>query len=407
MAKTLDVYLNKQLTGHLNQNDEGHIVFQYEKKYLSVSNALALSHSLPLRAETFSPKECQGFFSGILPEDENRRIIARNLGISANNYFAMLAKIGGECAGAVMFMPANSALPEANYDYHFLSNEELAHILEILPLRPLMAGEEGVRLSLAGAQDKLAVYIENGQMALPLDSAPSTHILKPQVARFEGLVFNEAFCINLAQAIGLPAVKLKINRVKEFDYLLIERYDRVKNVRLHQEDFCQALGIVSERKYQSEGGPSLKICFDLLRNLSTLPLVDLRRLLDSVIFNYLIGNHDAHGKNFSIIYNDQEGYSARLAPLYDAVCTVHYPELTKKMAMKIGGEYESGKILPKHFEKLAEDAQLAKPFVKHRVLQMANAIISEINKNLITNPTQEAIAKLIKSRCERVLINFT
>ncbi len=151
------------------------------------TGAVPLSHSLPLRPKRFRNKECRGYFAGILPEQAKREIIARNLGISARNDYAMLEQIGGECAGAVTFMPAGQPLPERDYEYRPLTQEELAGIIRELPTRPLLAGEKGIRLSLAGAQDKVAVRIEGDKVCLPLGNAPSTHILKPAVARFEGL----------------------------------------------------------------------------------------------------------------------------------------------------------------------------------------------------------------------------
>jgi acyl carrier protein len=139
---------------------------------------------------------------------------------------------------------------------------------------------------------------------------------------------------------------------------------------LHQEDFCQALGIVSEMKYQKEGGSSLKQSFALLREVSSTPVIDLSRLLDAVIFNYLVGNNDAHGKNFSLLYrgiatNDMQ---VSLSPLYDIVSTVYYPEISRTMAMKLGGEYSSEKVMPRNFEQFAEEAGLAKPMVRRRVI---------------------------------------
>ncbi|MBK9631318.1 MAG: HipA domain-containing protein [Saprospiraceae bacterium] len=127
------------------------------------------------------------------------------------------------------------------------------------------------------------------------------------------MVFNEALCMRLAAAIGINTAKVEIGSAEGNDYILVERYDRSilpgnngQYVRLHQEDFCQALGIVSDKKYQQEGGPSLKDCFKLLREISNTPLIDLQRLLDIVIFNYIVGNHDAYGKNFSLLYETDE-----------------------------------------------------------------------------------------------------
>jgi len=407
----LDVYLYTDLTGHLTQDDGGDMSFQYLESWLSNPAAVPLSRSLPLRKEPFRRKECRGFFGGILPEQAQRERIARNLGISARNDYAMLEQIGGECAGAVTFLPQGEPLPDRQYAYRHLSDDELAAILKELPRRPLLAGEKGIRLSLAGAQDKLAVCVEGRAISLPLGSAPSTHILKPNVERFEGVVFDEAFCMQLATAAGLPAAAVEIRRVGNFDFLLVERYDRLRRPtaveRLHQEDFCQALGIVSEQKYQKEGGPSLKQCFALLRDVSSAPVIDLARLLDAVIFNYLVGNNDAHGKNFSLIcYGSGEARQIRVAPLYDVVSTAHYPELSPDMAMRIGDQYSSEKVGPKDFEQLAADAHLGKPLVRARLSEMVERVMTALPNVPAPNPVSEQVANLIRHRCEIAATRF-
>ena len=434
MSKTLDVYLRNKLVGRLIQDDDGQMLFDYEESWLNDPLAIPLSQSLPLRKERFTRKECRGYFAGILPEASKREIIASNLGISAKNDFTMLKEIGGECAGAVTFLPAGEPLPESKYRYRELNEAELAATLRELPRRPLMAGgADEVRLSLAGVQDKIAVHVEGDKILLPLGGAPSTHILKPAIERFAGTVFNEAVCMELAAKVGLPTAQAEIRNVEGIDYLLVKRYDR-KSVpaashpveghvwtspitqRLHQEDFCQALSFPPENKYQSEGGPSLKECFELLRKVSSFPVVDLNRLLDAVIFNVLIGNNDAHAKNFSLLYRERtldEGSFGesrlldshnmpQLAPLYDLVCTEYYPDLSKKMAMKIGGESISGNLSPKHFEKLAEDAGLTKPMVVKRVSELAKNVMGKLDDIEIDNEVAHHVIALIKERCAKL-----
>lgn len=412
MTKTLDVYLHSDFIGHLIQNEHGEMVFTYAESWLGQPRALPLSHSLPLRKEAFSRNECRGFFAGILPEETKRELVARNLGISARNDFAMIELIGGECAGAVTFIPAGEKLPATDYQYKPLSDSALATILKELPRRPLMAGEDGIRLSLAGAQDKIAVHVAGDKISVPLGGAPSTHILKPAIAHFEGVVFNEATCMKLASATGLPVAPVEIRHVEGIDFLLVKRYDRkiiqapagLPTIqRMHQEDFCQALGIVSENKYQREGGPSLKDGFKLLRDVSDTPVIDLQRFLDAVIFNFLVGNHDAHGKNFSLTADQA---SIRLAPLYDIVCTAFYPELNRKMAMKIGGEYESAKIYPRHFEKMAEECGLAKPLVRKRIPELAETMIAALDKINIQHPVADGVKDLIKENCQGTITIF-
>ena len=416
MAKTLDVYLHHDLVGQLKQDDGGQMSFAYAESWLANSQAHPLSHSLPLRRERYRGKQCRGYFAGVLPEESNREIIARNLGISARNDYAMLERIGGECAGAVTFVPAGEPLPErTNSDdqYRALSSSELARLLRELPRRPLLAGEAGIRLSLAGAQDKIAVRVEGDTIALPLGSAPSTHILKPAVERFAGLVHNEAFCMQLAAAVGLPTAKTEIRTVEDVEFLLFERYDRTvahhaegaaRLERVHQEDFCQALGIVSEMKYQKEGGPSLKQSFALLRETSSAPVIDLARLLDAVLFNYLIGNNDAHGKNFSLLYRPSQAgqLDVRLAPLYDVVSTYFYPELTREMAMRIGDAYHCERVTKADFEKLAADAGLSRPLVNRRIPDLAESILDKVEGISIKSSTGQALAEQIRTRCQHV-----
>ncbi len=409
MAHILDVHLLGDLVGQLIQADDGQMVFGYAASWLENPDAVPLSYSLPLRKERFLQNECRGFFGGLLPEEISRKVVARILGISDKNDFAMLEQIGGECAGAVTFLPAGTSFLDADYRYRNLTDDELVKILRELPTRPLMAGEDGVRLSLAGAQDKIAVRIENDEIMLPLGTAPSTHILKPAIATYEGVVFNEAFCMSLAASVGLSVAKTDIGSIEDIDYLLIERFDRYVDEdgsihRLHQEDFCQALGIASEIKYESEGGPGINDCFDLLRLASRAPVVDLAALFDAVIFNLVIGNHDAHAKNFAFLC--QTDKTRVLAPLYDLVCTVFYPELTDKMAMRIGGEAKSDLVFPNNFEKFAEVAGLAKPLVQLRVTELTKAVLDSASKVERRHSISEQVADVVRKRCENILLRF-
>jgi serine/threonine-protein kinase HipA len=241
----------------------------------------------------------------------------------------------------VSLIPLDQAPEVSGYSYEAISDAKLIEILDQLPQRPLLAGRSEVRLSLAGAQNKIALRLEDTGYSIPKNESPSTHLLKPEVARFPGLAENEAYCLKLAAALGLKTCQAEAVQLGPYRCLLVNRYDRVARGdtvdRLHQEDFCQALGFPSRTKYQSEGGPGLAQCFELLRRVSSSPARDLLQLFNAVLFNFLIGNHDAHGKNFSLLYLPEDGRVAvRLAPFYDLVSTAIYPELTPKMAMKIG-----------------------------------------------------------------------
>jgi serine/threonine-protein kinase HipA len=403
MVKILDVYFHEIYIGELKQDVHGEMSFSYASDWLSNPMASKISCSLPLQQDSFKRKDCNAFFGGLLPEEDQRKIIARNLGISANNDFSMLEKIGGECAGALSFIPNGNLAISENRHYQKLNSSQLANILRELPSRPLLAGEKGVRLSLAGVQDKLAVYVKNGKFFIPLDNAPSTHILKPDFNLYEDVIFNEAFCLKLAKHIGLSVAEADIETIEDINYLLIKRYDRVlignnetsKIQRIHQEDFCQALGIPSANKYQNEGGPSFKKCFDLIRKESYAPVIDLEKMLNAVIFNFLIGNCDAHGKNFSILYLDQ----LQFAPLYDLICTIYYKDLTTRMAMKLGNEYKINNITMNNFDEFADEIGFAKSELRKVILEMTDKILSALPKIEIIHKIQEGVASLIETRC--------
>ena len=375
MPRTLDVYLLDRLAGRLTREDTGQLRFVYDDAWLRAADAQPVSRSLPLGSDPFEHRQCRPFFSGLLPEAEVRHSVARALGVTPRNDFVLLELLGGECAGAVTLVPAGEAPRRSSVpdDHRTLSREELSRLLRVLPDRPLLAGEEGVRLSLAGAQDKLPVAVVNAETALPMRGAPSSHIVKLPVRRFQDTVQNEAFCLALAERLGLHVVAAEIQHAMDDPFLLVRRYDRVRAPdgtlsRIHQEDFCQALGVPPELKYESEGGPSLAACFALVRRSCSRPAVDLIRLLDYVVFNFLIGNHDAHGKNFSLVRN---GSDIELAPLYDALSTAAYPDLSDRLAMKIGGRYRPEEIMPRHWDRFAREAGLAAPMVRRRVLGFA------------------------------------
>jgi serine/threonine-protein kinase HipA len=319
------------------------------------------------------------FFAGLLPEEDSRTLIAKSFGISDKNDFALLEKIGAECAGAVSLIPPGE-LPAAGHPrYREITLDELAGKFAALPFHPLLAGEDGIRLSLAGAQGKLAVAIREGRFSLPLDGSPSSHILKPKSPHFAGLVENEFFCMRLAAQVGIDVAAVEIGTAGDTPFLQVKRFDRKplpdgRWERIHQEDFCQAMGIPPELKYQQEGGPNLKKCFALVRAISAVPGPDVLRLFDAVVFNFLIGNSDAHGKNFSFLY---DGGNARLAPLYDLVCTRAYLHLAEDMAMKIGDERKPSRILPKNWRKFFNEAGVGQSVAEQRLLNLAKRVLQE------------------------------
>jgi serine/threonine-protein kinase HipA len=294
-------------------------------------------------------------------------------------------------------------LADQPHAYHSITQDELEKILDTLPQKPLLAGEAEVRLSLAGAQNKLAIFMDRNGFALPLHESPSSHILKPEIKPFLGLVENEAYCLRLAREIGLPTAEAEPLVVGKHRCLLVTRYDRFWKEnhlhRLHQEDFCQALGIPSRLKYQSEGGPHLVHCFDLLRSASSRPARDLITLFQAVLFNYLIGNNDAHAKNFSLLYLPSGGaIRVELAPLYDLVSTASFPSLSPKMAMKIGSKYIPNDLRLRHWEAYWK----AIGFSSKQALGQTRRFIEKMDQILSLDsagsPVEETIRSIIQER---------
>jgi serine/threonine-protein kinase HipA len=417
MAHKLDVWLFTEHVGTLGLVN-GRLSFEYEPSWVRNPHAMALSCSLPLRTESFDDHVTRPFFAGLLPEGKMRQLIAQQLHVSNQNEFALLDHLGGECAGAVTFLEEGKTPPklQEREDIQWLSDEELVSLLDELPHRPMLAGKDGLRLSLAGAQDKLPVIFDGTRVGLPQNGTPSSHILKPAIQGIEASVTNEGFCMALAKAMQLKPASAEIHQVGEREFLLVERYDRIVDAngdrqRLHQEDFCQALGVVSENKYQNEGGPDLAQCFDLVRQVTRPSAPHVLRLFDYVIFNALIGNHDAHGKNFSLLYSAQR---PGLSPFYDTLCTAVYPKLTAKMAMKIGSKYKFTEIYKRHWEQFAQEAGLSKPQAIKRILELAQSLPriarqlqADPNKGFAQHQLIEQIIALIEQRCALTVDRLT
>ncbi len=409
--KRLIVYLSGERVGALDEDDSGLLEFRYAPEWTGRPDAMPLSRSLPLQSEPFRGKHARPFFAGILPDEGPRQQIAAILGISERNDFAMLERIGGECAGAVSLLPDDSPAPTpGEARVRELSERELEDIVAELPRRPMMAGREGLRLSLAGAQLKLPVLIRNATIALPLGNTPSTHIIKPEPERFPGSVATEVLCMTLARAVGLNVPPVSVRPVGNKPCIVVQRYDRAIDsngsvTRVHQEDFCQALGFPPERKYQQEGGPLLRDCIGLLREWSTVPALDIRDFLDGLIFNVLIGNADAHGKNYSILYRKTE---RRLAPFYDLVCTLAWPELSQTPAMKIGKSESIETITPAHWQTMAKESSVGWPMLRERIVDLCGRAIESLrNKDVLgaaNDPAMaERVAGIIQERASSLL----
>lgn len=375
----LDVYLNNAWVGQLLQHERGQLGFSYREEFLGSPEAAPLSRHLPLGMQVFGDEPTRAFFANLLPEGDVLEQTVRRLGIPKENTFALLERMGGDCAGAVsVLLPGHT--PATEGAYRRLAEEELGALLKELPAHPFLADEEGVRLSLAGAQNKLPVFYGGGSFHIPVGGAPSSHILKTAIQNLEDTVGNEAFCMKLARAVGLSVPSVDIVELGEESVYMVERYDRRRPpgdvaLRIHQEDFCQALGVVPALKYETHGGPGFQNVFDLVREWSTEPLPDTDALLSWALFNFLIGNADAHGKNLSFTYD--QGV-VRLAPFYDLLSTAAYEgRVNNKFAMLMGKQKDPRYLSAANLEEFAQQAGIGKRAVFAELKRLADRIEKE------------------------------
>jgi serine/threonine-protein kinase HipA len=370
------VYLFDQVTGTLAA-DRGRLRFQYHEAAIQEPRALPISVRMPKRAEPYDDEYARPFFENLLPEGEYHRLLARVLGISEANTVGLLGAIAGECAGAVSVWPTAGGRP-TKPSYRALADKELGDLFAAPDELPLVGALREGRLSLAGAQAKLTLAFRDGKWQLPTDGGPTTHILKRTRKHFAYLVENEFFCMNLAAAAGLPVPETFVVNVG-IPLLAIRRFDRPAEGpiirRLHQEDFCQASGVLPAAKYESEGGPGLALCAEILNKHSAFPLVDVQALVRWVTFNYLIGNEDAHAKNLALLYGPE---GIRLAPFYDLVSTTVYRGLKRKAAMRIGTEYRYSYVRARHWARMSGAMRLPERAVMRLVLETVEAVLAAL-----------------------------
>jgi serine/threonine-protein kinase HipA len=381
MARELVTFLGDQRIGFVRQGQAGRLSFAYDPSWQNAAGSFPLSLSMPLVQKEHGHAVVSPFLWGLLPD--NVLILERwaaRFGVSSGNPFSLLAHVGEDCAGAVRFVtPDREHLARASRGaVEWLTSAEMARRLRELrgDISAWRNVDDGGQFSLAGAQPKTALLFDGKRWGLPSGSTPTTHILKPGTEGLEGHAANEHFCLALARELGLPAVSSEVLRFEDEVAISVERYDRIRQaktiLRVHQEDFCQALAVQPSRKYENDGGPGAKAIVDFLRATSTKPGEDVDTFVDSLAYAWLVAGTDAHAKNYSVLIG-AEG-RARLAPLYDIASALPYEKVRAqklKLAMKIGGKYRLDEIGGYQFRKLATLLFLDAEQVLSRVREMA------------------------------------
>jgi serine/threonine-protein kinase HipA len=305
---------------------------------LAPTGAPILSCSLPLGTGRL---DASVFCNGLLPEGQHREAMASLARVASMDTYHLLARFGRDVAGALIIGDP----PESRGSVEPYTAETLEAEIAELPNRPLGLHDDS-ELSVAGLQNKLLlVRLEDGTWGRPVHGQPSTHILKLDDPRHPGLVDAEASCLRVARSIGLTTIDPELVSIGDQRCLIVERFDRLTGDgivrRIHQEDICQALGRDPEAargrgEYEKNGGPRLVEVAELLETWGAEPLAELRQLLRITTFNVAIGNADAHGKNLALLHPDYR--SVTLAPLYDTIPTVLWPNLRATTAMTIGAK---------------------------------------------------------------------
>jgi serine/threonine-protein kinase HipA len=405
-VQRLSIFWGNLLVGTLCRHTRGRVRFQYAPDWVS-DIGRPISLSLPCQKEMFPQGVSTAFFENLLPESDVRSVLAFNNRFNKKDTFSFLEHFGQDCTGALSIIPEDQLLDTTPWRYENVT-EDLIRALDIIEKHPgerqLYSEMQPTRLSIAGAQDKLPVFFTGNKFYLPTNSgSATTHIIKPVSPRFPGIQRNEAFCMDLARNIGLRVPNTFLFQIDHHDLYVVERFDRQilpeRVARIHQEDFCQAFGISADRKYQLKGGPGFDQCRSLIDEHLSYQSLDIRSEWVAVLaFNFIVGNHDAHAKNFSIMH----GRGIYMAPYYDLLSTMIYDHLEPHFAMSIGETFRHDRISAKSFTEFAKDMKF-RPVKVAEIIDTTIQLVDREVPGLLSEHEQKYGPAFIYSRLDRVL----
>ncbi len=406
----LKVLYHNDLVGRAIAEENDQFSFIYDQHWIGRPDAFPISANLPPTRQRWPAQRAHPFFANLLPEGLARETVCQRLGISSDNDVALLNALGDDTAGAFRFVPTADQFRRTDRERQPISDAELEQWAEGAPALP-SDPERRPRLSLAGAQQKVSVVQHDGGYAIAASGEPSTHILKFDSPRFPHLTANEFLTTRLGARLGLDVVESTLDDRTSPPILVVERYDRrptdgETSRRLHQEDFCQLLGLLPTRKYEADGGPTLSGIADKIRALSSTPAADVLKLIRWTAFCALAGNADGHAKNLSILY---EHRGPVLAPGYDLVCTRAFPNLNRQLAFSVGGRRNSDQLLREQWEQFAVDIGVRPRLVLNeveRLTQQAESALQEaradLEREIGTTQAEQQVARTIRKRIRAV-----
>ena len=381
--KVLNVFYESELVGVLSEDNEERLSFKYSESWLKNLKSFPLSIALKLTGDSYGHLPTKAFFENLLPEGGVKESLEAHSETNIKGEFDFLKIYGEDCAGAFVITPKTDVPKKVdeNLKKEIALETLYSYLKQNKGLTDAIVNNEGGHFSLAGAQDKIPVIIEDNKIYIPLGNIPTTDIIKPHVRYFDSTKdspYNEFFCMKLAWVVGLNVPDVDIIE-GDYPLYIIKRFDRIEVdgviKRIHQQDFCQARGITSAKKYESDGGPTFASNFTLVRDVSVAPIPDLNQLLMWFWFNLVIGNNDCHSKNLAFL---QTPKGLRLSPFYDLLSTTIYKEITSKFSYGIGKQMLWHKLSHKNLTLFAKEIGISEIAIKNH----ANKLFKELDKHL-------------------------
>jgi serine/threonine-protein kinase HipA len=388
---TLNIYLGNQVIAHLSLQDE-QLALQYTQDWQQ--SGYSISPHLPLTGQIPSIN-IQRYLRNLFPEGDIFETLLRNLHLRKHNTFGIIRALGADTSGALLFLPDDQTPPTSS-TFRLITPIEIEKRLDDRDEYNLIIWDGKPRLSMAGVQDKINVTItESGQMGFGEGSLCSTHLLKFEKQKLSHLALNEYLSMQLAKQCGIHVADTQLLRFGKYPTLLVERFDRKlitpnEVARKHVIDGCQALNLAPEYKYERNLGSGRDVAH-VREGASLIKLLDFanqcvnpaetkNKILDWALFNLLINNYDAHGKNISFFVNKGE---LALTPFYDLINIKMYPQFEKEIAMAIGDDFDGETIAAYQLADFADNCQLSRLYLTRQLKNLASTLLTHCSENTL------------------------
>lgn len=424
----LIAWMNNERVGELTKQTNGAHTFKYDPSWMTSRLARPLSLSLPLQFGVITSDAVFNYFDNLLPDSSwVRDRIVKRYGVRSKQPFDLLKEIGRDSVGAVTLLPPGEEITNQDLTWDTLSETKLEKVLTAykadIPLG-MIEEENDFRISVAGAQEKTALLKFNDRWCIPKGITPTTHIIKLPIGQIKQpnatldlseSVDNEYICLALARELGFEVPAAEIIKAGDISALAVERFDRRWNrdrtilQRLPQEDLCQAFGLPSSLKYESDGGPGIARIMNFLQGSSEV-MKDLNNFMKFQVFQWLLAATDGHAKNFSVFI--EAGGSYKLTPFYDIISAfpviggtgLHRSDLKLAMSLKAskGRKTALDKIYARHFLATAQEVNFPQQQMQDILHYFANNVPAAVEAVMKSLPA-EVSERVTESICSNLL----